>query len=262
MTGLAGGKPRFSGLFFGTLGVGGLLLLWELGHRLYGSLVLPGLDDTVAALLRLHRQGQIWPALAQTAWHAGLGWGIGAIAGSVCGGLAGLHRPVRQALQPVSVILLGIPAIAWIVLALLWFGGGWAVIFTVAVATGPIVFAAATQGARSLDGELAQMARAFGTPPGAMLRDVYGPHMVGHLFPALATALAMSWKVAVMAELLSGSGGIGDGLAAARARVDTAETMAWITVVVSVLVAVDQGLLRRLQCRAELWRDTEGTGAG
>ncbi|MDV7143185.1 ABC transporter permease subunit [Tropicimonas sp. TH_r6] len=255
------GKVRFSGLLFGALGIGALLLLWELGHRRYGSLVLPGLDDTFAALLRLTRQGLVGPALSTTTFHASLGWGIGAIIGGGLGVLAGLRTPVRQALQPVSVILLGIPAIAWIVLALLWFGGGWAVIFTVAVATGPVVFAAATQGARSLDGDLAQMARAYRTPPGAMFRDVHGPHMVGYLFPALATALGLSWKIAVMAELLSGSGGIGDGLAAARARVDTAETMAWIVVVVTVLVVVDQALLRRLQRRAELWRDSEETGA-
>ena len=158
------------------------------------------------------------------------------------------------------MVLLGIPAIAWIVLALLWFGGRWAVVFTVAIATAPIVFAAATEGARSLDGELARMANAFRTPFVAMATDVYGPHMFTHLFPALATTLAMSWKVSVMAELLSGAGGIGDGIATARAQVDTAATMAWVLVVVVMLVFFDHLLLRPLHRRMELWREDGGEG--
>lgn len=243
---------------FGLIGV--LLLLggWEWGHLTYGSLVLPGLLETAETLVRLTREGVVGSALAQTAVNAGTGWLFGILGGIVAGTLAGLKLEVRLTLQPVAVILLGIPAIAWIVLALLWFGGHWAVVFTVAVATGPIVFAAATEGARSMDGELARMARAFHAPFSAMAVDLYGPHMFSHLFPALATTLAMSWKVSVMAELLSGSGGIGDGIATARAQVDTAATMAWVLVVVCVLIVFDHLLLQPLQRRMDLWREDEG----
>ena len=246
-----GGRP------FGAAGLLLLLGAWEWGHRAYGSLVLPGLGETAATLWRMVEGGIVGPALALTAGNAATGWLIGIVAGILAGTLAGLREEMRLTLQPVAVILLGIPAIAWIVLALMWFGGRWAVVFTVAVATGPIVFAAAVQGARSLDGDLARMARAFHAPVSAMALDVYGPHMLSHLFPALATTLAMSWKVSVMAELLSGSGGIGDGIATARVRMDTAETMAWVVVVVCVLIVVDLLLLHPLQRRMELWRDDE-----
>ncbi len=245
---------------FGLVGLLFLLGLWEWGHHVYGSLVLPSLAETATALWGMVESGIVGPALALTAANAVTGWFIGMVAGILAGTLAGLRDEIRFTLQPVAIILLGIPAIAWVVLALLWFGGRWAVIFTVAVATGPIVFAAAAQGARSLDGDLARMARAFRAPFPAMAFDVYGPHMLSHIFPALATTLAMSWKVSVMAELLSGSGGIGDGIATARVRMDTAETMAWIVVVVCVLFVVDHLLLQPLQRRMELWRDDNGSG--
>ena len=234
-----------------------LLALWEWGHHIYGPLVLPGLGATAVELWRLVEEGIVGPALVQTAANAATGWLIGTAAGVLAGALAGARDEVRFTLQPIAIVLLGIPAIAWVVLALLWFGGRWAVVFTVAVATGPIVFAAAAQGVRSLDGELARMARAFRAPFSAMALDVYGPHMLTHLFPALATTLALSWKVSVMAELLSGSGGIGDGIATARVRMDTAQTMAWIVVVVCVLIVVDHLMLQPLQRRVELWRDDE-----
>ncbi len=244
-------KPRVWGL----LGIGLLLVLWQFAHRAYGSLVLPGLGETAAALLAMVKAGFVGPALAETAGHASLGWVAGAVLGILAGILAGLRDEIQSALQPVAIILLGIPAIAWVVLALLWFGGQWAVVFTVTVATGPIIFAAAVEGVRSLDGGLVRMARVFRVPFLARLRNMYGPHMLSHLFPALATTLAMSWKVSVMAELLAGAGGIGDGLARARAHVDTAEIMAWVVVVVAVLIVVDLALLQPLQRRLWAWRD-------
>ena len=251
---LNGRKPQRAAWGYGLVGIALLLGLWEWGHHAYGSLVLPSLADTAQTLITMIADGKVGPALWTTFGNSAMGWAVGVIAGSLAGTLAGLRDGVRMTLQPISVILLGVPAIAWIVLALLWFGGRWAVVFTVGVAIAPIVFAAAVQGARSLDGELARMARAFRAPFSALAVDVYGPHMFSYLFPALATTLAMSWKVSVMAELLSGSGGIGDGIATARAQVDTAATMAWIVVVVCVLVVVDHLVLRNMQNRMELWR--------
>ncbi|MBB4304592.1 NitT/TauT family transport system permease protein [Rhodobium orientis] len=247
-------------VLFAALGIALLLVLWQAGHLAYGSLVLPGLGETIAALWRMTLAGEVGPALAATAFHAAGGWVVGVAVGVLAGTLAGLVDDIRFTLRPVAIILLGVPAIAWIVLALLWFPGHSAVVFTVAVVTAPIVFAAAAEGARSLDGDLAKMARAYRAPPAAMALDVYAPHMLSHLFPAFTATLAMSWKVSVMAELLSGVGGIGDGLAAARARVDTAETMAWVVVLVVVLIVVDRILLQPFQRRAELWRET-GTPA-
>lgn len=251
-------SPRISPAW-GLLGIALLLALWEVGHRVYGALVLPGLDETAAALVRMVRDGQVGPALAATALHASLGWIAAAVLGVVAGTLAGLREEMRLALQPVAVILLGVPAIAWVVLALLWFGGRWAVVFTVAVASAPLIFAAAVEGTRSLDGALVRMAQVFRVPLAARLAQMHGPHLLSQLFPALATTLAMSWKVSVMAELLAGAGGIGDGLATARAQVDTARTMAWVVIVVSVLIVVDLAVLQPVQRRLSLWRD-DGRG--
>lgn len=258
---MARGKPRPS-RGWGFVGLALLLALWEWGHRAFGSLVLPGFLETAEALVRLAQDGTIGPALAQTAGNAGLGWIAGALAEVFAGFFAGLREEIQRALQPVAIILLGIPAIAWVVMALLWFGGRWAVVFTVAVATGPVVFAAAVEGTRSLDGALARMARVYRVPFVARLRDLYGPQMLSHLFPALVATLAMSWKVSVMAELLTGAGGIGDGLATARAHVDTAETMAWVVVVVGVLIVVDLAILQPLQRSLWLWRDDERSTGG
>ncbi len=233
---LGGGERRWA-----VLGLAAVIALWEIGHRVYGDFVLPSPWATLGALGRLTVTGDLWPAVVTTTRDALSGFVAATLAGALLGGLAGRSMPLRAMLQPIATILIGVPAIAWVVLSLLWFGGsGLAATFSVAVAAGPVVFSAAIQGTRTVDGGLRTMARAFGVPLGAQIVDVYLPHVLSYLLPALGTALAMSWKVAVMAELLSGAGGIGDGLAAARAEVDTAKTMAWVVVVVALLLIVDR----------------------
>lgn len=243
---------------FGPWSLVGLIVLlagWIAAHRAYGVFVLPDPRDAVAALVKLATTGALLPALALTLRDALVGFLAAALAGIGLGGLAGARPAVHQLLQPIATLLLGVPAIAWVVLALMWFGGsGRVAIFTVAVTTAPIVFAAAAEGVASLDADLVRMARAFRVPRGARILDLYLPHMLGHVFPALATALASAWKVAVMAEVLAGAGGIGDGLARARAEVDTAATMAWILVVVALLLAVEHLALDPLRRRLESWR--------
>lgn len=250
-------RNRGRAFVFPAMGVLALLGLWQLGHLLYGSLVLPSLFETIATLGRLVRDGDVIPALAITARDAVSGWLIGGCVGVLAGLLAYWREELSLMLQPIGVILLGIPAVVWVVLTLLWFSGPWAVIFTVCLATAPIVFSSTRQGLASVDGDLVRMAHAYRTPWGAMLTDLYVPHMVSHLFPVLASMFAIAWKVSVMAELFTGSGGIGDGIAGGRARLDTAETMAWVVVIVAVLIVVDFSLLRPLLVRLELWRGVE-----
>ncbi len=238
-----------------ALGIVIVIGLWEVGHRIYGSFVLPSPWSTLVALEHLTVSGDLLPAVMTTTRDALSGFLAAAIAGSLLGGLAGRALPIRAMLQPMASMLIGVPSIAWVVLSLLWFGGsGLAATFSVAVAVGPIVFASAVQGTRTVDGGLRTMARAFRVPFAVRLVDVYLPHVLSHLLPALGTALAMSWKVAVMAELLSGAGGIGDGLAAARAEVDTAKTMAWVVVVVALLLALDRLIIEPVRRYFEIWR--------
>lgn len=238
-----------------TAGVLLLLGLWEAGHAAWGSLVLPSPRETALALWRMTVDGSLWPAVAGTGRRALAGFSAGVLLGTGLGAVAGLSDTTGRLLQPFATLALGVPAIAWVVLALLWFGGGGgAVVFTVLITVAPIVYAGAAEGVRSLDGDLRRMARAFRVPRRVLVWDVYLPHMLSHLFPAVATALALSWKVAVMTELLGGVGGIGDRLAAARAQVDTVAAMAWIATVVALLLALEMLLLDPLRRRLLGWR--------
>ncbi len=206
--------------------------------------------------MRMIDEGRGWPPMLLTSWRALSGFVFAALVGSALGLLAGLSMTLAKTMRPVITILLGVPPIAWIVLALIWFGmGGATAIFTVIVTTLPMTFAAAIEGMRTVDRRQLDMADSFGAGFYLKITNLYIPHLLSYLFPAWISALGMAWKVAVMAELLSTNEGIGASLALARVNLDTDEAMAWVMAVILLLLSVEYLFLEPLKRKLEPWRN-------
>ena len=240
---VAGGLP---GYLWSGWGAGASLLLllaaWEAVAAFYDPLILPDPLGAFAALWALVQQGSAWPALAATARRALMGLALAVSVGSVLGLAAGLSVTASVLSRPLVTVLLGTPPIAWLVLAMLWFGmSDGTPVFTVFIACVPVVFASALQGTRTLDLQLRDMARAYRLPRWMALREVYGPHVMSYLFPAWVTALS--------------SDGVGAALAASRSQLDTAATLGWICAVVGCLLVVEYGFLEPLKREVERWRE-------
>jgi NitT/TauT family transport system permease protein len=232
-----------------------LLAAWEGLSLAYGTLILPAPTATFGKLAELFASGAAWPELAVTARRAISGLLLAILVGSVLGMAAGLSLTASLMARPLVTVLLGMPPIAWLVLAMLWFGtGDGTPVFTVCVACFPVVFGSALQGTRTLDHHLNDMATAFRLPLRMKLFDLYLPHVVSYLFPAWINALGTSWKVVVMAELLSSSDGIGAALAVSRSHLDMEATLAWIAAVVLTLLAVEYLFLEPIKREVERWR--------
>ena len=229
--------------------------LWELGHQSYGSFILPSPIEAGTALIALFEQGIGHTAALPTAQRAVTGFLAAGFVGTVLGISAGLSRTAARAMRPIITIMLGVPPIAWIVLALMWFGlGGASAQFTVIVTVLPITFAGAMQGTLTLDRGLEDMARIFQAPFPMMLWDVYLPHILSYLFPAWITALGMAWKITVMAELLSTNDGIGGAMAITRTNLDTAGTLGLILLLLAMLLFVEYAVLEPVKRWMEPWR--------
>jgi len=161
--------------------------------------------------------------------------------------------------RPWVTVLLGTPPIAWLVLAMLWFGtGDGTPVFTVFIAGFPIVFAGGLQGARTLEKRWRDLADAYRLPWHMRILDLYVPHVLSYLFPVWIVALGSAWKVVVMAELLSVSDGVGAALAVSRAQLDMSGTLAWISAVVLVLLGLEYLVLEPIKREIEGWRDAGG----
>lgn len=252
-------RRRLMKWLWGALGVALFAAVWQGIHIVSGPFVLPSLSETFAAAVRITFSGEVGPAVASTGAQALAGWSIAAIIGCGLGVLSGRVVPLGDAISPLATMILGTPPIVWVVLALLWFGpGSIEPAFTVVLSTFPIIFAAAVQGVRSRDVDLDEMARVFAAPRLLHTIDILLPQLATHVLPAMATALAYAWKVAIMAEVLGGGTGIGGRLETARANLDLPETMAWIAIILAFILVSDGLLLLPLRRRLH----TLGAGPG
>ncbi len=232
------------------------LALWDLGNQISGSLTLPSPQETFLSLWQMLHTEILWQEINTTVQRALSGFFISVIFASALGMLAGTFATAAMMSRPIITVMMGVPPIAWIVLAMIWFGmTDESVIFTVVIASFPIVFLGALQGARTLEGDLNDMSKSFHTPVLMKLTDVYFPHMFSYVFPAWISALGMSWKVVIMAELLTTPDGIGASLAVSRAHFDSAAAMALVLIMVMILLFIEYLILEPIKREVEQWRN-------
>lgn len=231
------------------------IAFWDAGNQIYGDLVLPAPLETFSTLFLMLQDKAVINEINITLYRASVGFGISLLVGSALGLIAGFFATASMVSRPIVTILVGMPPIAWIVLAMIWFGmGDETVIFTVVIASFPIIFVGALQGTRTLDGDLKEMAKSFKLPWHMKFFDVYFPHIFSYVFPAWVSGLGMAWKIVVMAELLATSDGIGASLAVARSQLDTPTALALVVIMIGSLMFVEYIILEPIKREVELWR--------
>ena len=257
---------RLPAYFWGGWGaVASLLLLmatWDALARHFGPLILPTPHETLAAMQALMAVGDEWlHQLVITARRAFSGLALALALGSLAGVLVGGSLTAAMMARPWVTVLLRTPPIAWLVMAMLWFGtGDGTPLFTVFIACFPVVFVAGMQGARTLDQRWYDLARSLRLPWWQRVSDVNMPHILSYLFPAWTVALGSAWKVVVMAELLASSEGVGAALASSRAQLDMATSLAWIGLVVGLLLVLEYVVLEPVKREFERWRANDMQG--
>jgi NitT/TauT family transport system permease protein len=240
----------------GAAGLFCIAAAWQAGHEIYGSFVLPSPLDTLHEIMAIGHQPGLARASGETALRSLTGFALAVAVGTTAGAVAGYSVAAVRLMAPIVTVILGVPPITWIVLALIWFGSnGGSAILTVVLASFPISFVAGLQGVATRDRALDAMARSFGAGAWLRFRTVTAPHLVSYLFPAWTTTAGSAWKVTVMAELLSNSGGIGGELATARSLFDIPRVMALIVMVVAFALLSEYALLHPIRDRLEQWRN-------
>lgn len=229
---------------------------WDFGYQVYGDLVLPSPSSVILSLWNLWQQAELPQNFFITLDRVLLGFFLSVVLGSVLGILAGLSMTASVMSRPLVTIFMGMPPIAWIVLAMIWFGfGDNTVVFTVVVASFPVVFVGSLQGMRTLEGNLKEMTQSFHFGFWLTFKNLYVPHLFSYLFPAWVAALGMSWKIVVMAELLSSPDGLGSLLAVYRSHLDTAAALGVVVLLVGSLILFEYGVLEPIRREVEAWRE-------
>jgi ABC-type nitrate/sulfonate/bicarbonate transport system permease component len=244
-----------------------VLIAWELAVRVAGkSAVMPYPTGVFQAAVRTIGDGSLVAATSGSLFRVFLGFAIGAAFGIPLGVLMGFLRPLNRALSPIVDSLRSIAPIAWIPMALLWLGiRGNAAVFIVTYAAFFPFVVNTVQGARLIDRNLVNAARALGASRGLILRSVILPSAVPAILTGARIAMAFAWGSIIAAELAmgikvtaGGSGAVGLGqlmVSTLYIRRDVNGLVLYMIVIGVIALLIDLAM-RRLQRTLTPWRQS------
>ncbi|NLG83774.1 MAG: ABC transporter permease [Firmicutes bacterium] len=231
------------------------LALWAGAAAVVGrEVILPGPVAVFRLFGRLFYRGETWVHLGMTLFRGVLGFLLSYLAGLFIGLPCGLSRRFDAFFRPFLVGLRSTPTMALILLALIWFRADAVAVFVTFLAVFPLVVQNVTDGVRSIDPALLEMARVYRLRRGKLYRRVYLPAILPYLLAAAASGLGLTWKVIVAAEVLAAPRwGVGTRMDRARVFLATPEVLAWTILVVAVGLFFDRVLETTVRRRFFPW---------
>jgi NitT/TauT family transport system permease protein len=249
----------------GATGVAALLLLWQAMSVAYNlQQILPpplAVARDIVNTLTLHYEQRwlygpnIYQHLAASFVRAVTGFSIAAALAIPLGLLVGRIRSVREFIDPVIRSLYPIPGIAWIPMAILWFGlGNTAVIFVVFIAEFfPLYFNTET-GARNINPILVDAGRCFGATRLTLFRRVILPASIPYIITGMRIALGGAWRMIVAGEMLASETGIGSVLMESRFQFRATDLMMAMILISIVGYATERLIVGTLEKKTtEKW---------
>ena len=201
------------------LGVLGVLVLIELVVRsgLFSSRYFPPMTETGAALVGQLGESAYWTAILHTMQGWAIGLGIAIAIAVPFGLLLGFSEIAYHAFRPVIEFLRPVPSVALIPLAILVYGTGLqSKVFLVAfAATWPLLIQT-IYGARDLDPVALETARSFRIRRRDRVLRVTLMGAVPYIATGLRISSATALILAITAELIIGSAGLGREINIAR----------------------------------------------
>ncbi len=245
----------------GSATIIGMLGLWWVatsGLRLLNPLRLPAPIEVWAALRQILDSGYAGATLWQHAAHSiGLvarGFAVAVITGIPLGLLMGWSRRAEALINPIFLLLRPIPALAWIPLAIVWFGLGDAgKVFVIWLTAFVPCVINAFSGVRNVETILIAAARTQGASTAQVIRHVVIPGAMPMIFTGLRLSLQASWTTLVAAELVGAFFGLGRVLNIAGQDIFPGMIIVGMAAV-AVCGAATTWLLTLLERRVLIWR--------
>lgn len=226
-----------------AVSVGLLLLAWQVSSYYIPEYIFPGIAKVAAKLGGLLVDPATHKTVLMTLQRILGSFVLSSAAGIALGVAMAMWPRVNDLLNPALKMVMGVPALTWVLLSIIWFRSAelrvWFMMFVLVF---PIVATNTYDGVRAIPHELYQMVRSLRPTGGGMLRLLIVPAATPFIFTGLRVALSFGGRIAVFAEALSASTGVGAAMYAMNQVFDSAGIIAWTFILVAVLSALDMAL--------------------
>ncbi|MFJ8745357.1 ABC transporter permease [Embleya sp. NPDC127516] len=249
-----------------ALGVLGIVLLAGMLEALprlgmVSADYLPPFSDMAAALADEADEPSFWQAVLDTLKGWGYGLAIAVGAGVVLGLLIGSIEVLRKATASTIEFLRPIPSVALVPLAVLVYGTGLeSKLLLVVYASFWPVLLQMLHGVQDVDPVASDTARSYRLTPWIRLRHLVWPTALPYLVTGIRLAASVALVLAISAELLIGSPGLGSEIALAQSS-NAVPTMYALVIVTGALGVLVNVLARVLERRVLFWHASVRTEA-
>jgi ABC-type nitrate/sulfonate/bicarbonate transport system permease component len=243
-------------LWLSVAGAAGVFLAWEAVARsgAVSPLVFP--PPSTALVGSLHRMSpgelaaHVGASLLRIAWGFGLGAGVGVLLGIALGWyrwLAALVGPLVELVRP-------IPPLAWIPMAIIWFGlGEPSKVFVVFLGAFFPVFTSAYRGMTGIDPVLLRAAQTMGFGGPRLLFQVAIPAAMPDLATGIRVGWGLSFAVVIAAELIAADRGLGFMIMRAREFGDIGVIIFGILLIGATNLVTDYAIGGLIRWRVGRW---------
>ena len=187
-----------------------ILAIWSIAVRATGTKIFPTPTAVAKAIATLGEKALLWHYIADSLTRVFAGYAAAIVIGVPLGFLLGWYAPLARAINPLIQMLRPISPLAWMPLAVIWFGvSNAAPIFLIFLASLFPIIVAAMNGVRNVPPMYLQAGRNFGLTTRQLMIRVVAPAVLPRIIVGLRLAFGIAWVVLVAAEMIAVDSGLG-----------------------------------------------------
>ncbi|RJQ85277.1 MAG: ABC transporter permease [Desulfobacteraceae bacterium] len=200
------------GWVLGVLAFASILILWEVLARCSGwsSHIFPDPITVVLSLIDLIQNGTLLRHTVASLFRVTAGFYLAVLLGVPIGIMLGRSWSMRSFMNPVIQFLRPISPLAWIPLAMLWFGiGDLPAVFLIFLASFFPLVVSTTIAVHNINPIFFQVAANFKFSRKERLTQLILPAVIPEVVTALRLTVTIAWLVVVAAEMIAVQSGLG-----------------------------------------------------
>lgn len=237
-----------------VLALAGLAIVWQIASLFVPHFLFPSIPEIADRLVDIFTS---WKSISDTlATSARILAGLGGafVLGTILAMPMARSPSFERYVYPLLNFNQGIPALSWVVIAIIWFRGvEFRIFFIMVMTTLPAFTFQVLDAYRGMSKDLFEMTLAFRPSRLDLFRVLIWPTVLPGILTAWKVNLGNASRVVVVAELVGATGGVGYELLQQQQVFDMAGAIAW-TLVLVIFVLVVQGVLTLIENRVLRYR--------
>lgn len=231
-------------LKFQLLGIGLILMLWQVLSLAFGRFIVPEPLDTLWRLCNLLQQADSYEHILMTALRVLTGFSVALLIAVPWGMAAGRFSWIEAFSNPGISLLKSIPVVSIIIIVLFFFGSKLMPIVISLLVVVPIVYTNTLTGMKNMDVKLVQMTRIYGVGRWMQIKELYFKGILPYLFAGFEIGLGVAFKAVIAGEVISPPRyGIGASIWNAKLYIDLEGALAWTALALILSFILELGIV-------------------